>query len=167
MATKLLLIEDVEHLGRSGDLVTVKPGYARNLLIPSRKAVVADKRTLRLQAQLQEKRRQIAITDRKDSEELAARLAGQTVRTVVKVDHAGHMYGSVSTGDIVDLLQAQHGIVIEKRSIQLKHPIKEIGVTDIVMKLKEGVVAQFHLKVLAEGAEEETVEATTESAPSA
>lgn len=148
MATKLLLIDDVESLGRSGDIVTVKPGYARNYLLPQGLAIIADKSALRMQANLQEERRQKAIVDRKESEELATRLEGVMISTVVKVDHEGHMYGSVSAADIVHLMQEQTGIELEKRFIQLKHPIKETGVYTIQAKLKEGVTGSLTLKVV-------------------
>jgi large subunit ribosomal protein L9 len=155
MATKLLLIEDVEDLGRSGDIVSVKPGYARNRLVPMGSAIFADKNALRRQARLQEERLKKAAADKKEAEAVAAPLEGKTVKTVVKVDHDGHMYGSVSTTDIVHLIQEQLSIKIEKRYLQLAHPIKKTGLTTIVAKLPEGVTATFHVKVLAEGAEEE------------
>lgn len=147
MANKLLLIEDVESLGRSGDIVGVKPGYARNFLIPQGLAVVANKQALRMQARLQEERKKKAIVDRKDSEELSAKLEGQNLTTIVKVDQEGHMYGSVSTSDVADLLQQQMSIVLEKRDIQLKHAIKTTGIHTIHVKLKEGVTASFTLTV--------------------
>lgn len=163
MATQqLLLIKDVEHLGRSGDIVKVKAGYARNKLIPSKVARFADKNSLRLQAKLQEERRQKAIVDKKDAEEFAQKIFGKTIVTIVKVDHAGHMYGSVSVNDIIRLVEEQHAITLEKRSVQLKSPIKELGLFDLELRLSEGVQTKFHLKVVAEGAVEETPEETTE-----
>jgi len=147
--TKLLLIEDVEDLGRSGDVVTVRPGYARNFLLPQKVAVVADARTLRMQSRLQEERIKRAQNDKTESDELAAKLQGLQIETIVKVDHEGHMYGSVSALDIVHLIQAQ-GFSIEKRNIVLKHPIKEVGVTEISLKLKEGVESSITLKVVPE-----------------
>lgn len=149
MAAKLLLIEDVEDLGRSGDLVSVKPGFARNFLLPRGFAVVADKGTLRMQARLKEEREKQAIVDRQESEKIAAGINDVVLTKVVKVDQEGHMYGSVSNHDVADLLQAQN-IVLEKRSIALKHPIKETGVHKITVKLKEGVTATITLKVISE-----------------
>lgn len=164
MATKLLLIEDVENLGRSGEVVAVRPGYARNLLIPKRKALLASKQTLRMQAELQQKRQQQAIADKRDSEAVAEGINGKIVTALVKVDHGGHMYGSVSAHDIIELLQQQHGISLEKRNLQLKHPIKETGVFDIPVRLMEGVIATFHLKVISEhDAAQEAAAATTEA----
>src|SRR5438445_11042849 len=96
MAKQLLLLEDVEHLGRKGDVVNAKEGYAYNFLIPKGFALVASESALRRKTKLQEERRKIAETDRKESEELAVRLNGEALTFIVKVDHEGHMYGSVS-----------------------------------------------------------------------
>jgi large subunit ribosomal protein L9 len=150
MATQLLLIEDVEDLGHKGEIVNVRPGYARNFLLPQGLAVVADKRTLRMQERLKEERKQKAAVDKKESEEVAAKLQDATVTTVVKVDHEGHMYGSVSANDIVELLQDQMQVQLEKKNVQLKHPIKTTGVHPISIKLKEGVTTTFNLKVMSE-----------------
>lgn len=152
-ATKLLLIQDVEHLGRSGEIVSVKPGYARNKLLPSKLAILADKKSLRMQAKLQEERAKKAEADKAESETLKAKVETiATITTYVKVDHDGHMYGSVSTLDIVNLLQEQASLEFERRSIQLKHPIKKTGTFDIHLKLKEGVTADVKLVVEPESA---------------
>lgn len=153
MANKLLLIHDVDGLGRSGDVVSVKPGYSRNFLLPQGMAVVAEKHALRMQTRLQEERKKKAIVDLKESEELAIKIEVLTLSTNVKVDHDGHMYGSVSATDIVHILQEQAGITLEKRSIQLKHPLKETGVFTINLKLKEGITTSFKLKVVPEEVE--------------
>lgn len=150
MATKLLLIEDVEDLGRSGDIVSVRPGYARNFLLPNKFALVADRSALRMQARLQEERRKKAIQDKQEAVKMASEVEGKILTTIVKVDHDGHMYGSVSVTDIVHLMQEQAGIKIEKREIQLKHAIKETGVHTINLKLNEGVISSFTLKIVPE-----------------
>jgi large subunit ribosomal protein L9 len=149
MANKLLLLADVDALGRSGDVVSVRPGYARNFLLPQGLAVIANKHALRMQVRLQEERKKQALIDKAHSEELATRLQGMTLSTIVKVDHEGHMYGSVSAHDIAHLLKAE-GVEIEKRSIQLPHALKETGVHTIKIKLKEGVLSTFTLKVVPE-----------------
>ena len=146
MQNQLLLLEDVAHLGRSGDLVTVKPGYARNFLIPQKKAVVADKFALRLQARLMEERKKQAELDRVEAENYASRIAALEFTIEVKVDPDGKLYGSVGTVDIVKLLEKE-GITIEKSQVVLAHPIKVLGVYKIDLKLKEGVTASFSLQV--------------------
>lgn len=152
MAIKLLLIDDVESLGRQGQIVSVRPGFARNFLLPQQKAVLADANALRRQEKLKEERRKRSEVDLKESNAIAARMEGLVVTTTVKVDHEGNMYGSVSALDINKMLMDQHKIEIGKRDIQLKHPIKQVGDHKIVVKLKEGVEAAFTLSILVEGA---------------
>ena len=150
MANKLLLIKDVEDLGRSGDIVTVKPGFARNYLLPRGMAIVADKPSLRMQARLKAEREMQAALDKKEAETVASTIEGISLTKIVKVDHEGHMYGSVSTHDIVDLLLTNYNIVLEKSAVGLKHPIKTTGVHHVTIKLKEGVTASINVKVISD-----------------
>ena len=96
MRNQLLLIEDVEDLGRSGDVVSVKPGYSRNFLLPQKKAVVADKFTLRMQAKLKAERAKRAEIDRQEAESQAQKIEGMVLSIEVKVDPDGHMYVIIS-----------------------------------------------------------------------
>lgn len=153
MANKLLLIEDVENLGRSGDLVSVKPGFARNFLLPQGFAIPATKQALNMRKRLQEEREKKAIEDKAEAETIVGKLTDAVLTFIVKVDHEGHMYGSVTTADIVHQLAEKHNVHLEKRQIVLKHPVKELGVYTIPVKLKEGIMGSFSLKVISEEAE--------------
>ena len=84
---------------------------------------------------------------------MALQLQGETIETTVKVDHEGHMYGSVSQLDIVQLLKLKTGISLEKKMVHLKHPIKEVGVNAIPIRLKEGVEVEITLKIVPEVSE--------------
>ena len=150
MATKVLLKKDIRSLGQKGDIVSVRPGFARNFLCPEGMAIIAGKNTLQIQRQLQEEREKQVVIDKKESEEIASRIEGMTVLKVVKVDHEGHLYGSVTVADIQHLIQDKANVELEKHSIQLKHPIKVTGVQTITIKLKEGVIASCHIKVMSE-----------------
>lgn len=150
MRNQLLLIEDVEDLGRSGDIVSVKPGYSRNFLLPKKKAVIADKFTLRMQAKLKAERAKQAEIDRGEAEELAKKIDGMVLTIEVKVDPDGHMYGSVSATDIIHLFEKEQ-VKLERRNIVLTHPIKTLGNHPIQLKLKEGVPAKITLQVVGEG----------------
>ena len=148
--SKLILIEDVEDLGRSGDIVPVRPGFSRNFLLPQDiRCGCRSKRTAHA-GTFAGRARKKAIQDKKESEELAAHIEGKTLTTIVKVDHEGHMYGSVSASDIVHLIQEQGNLTVEKRAIIMKHALKEIGVHQLAIKLKEGVTAAFTLKIVPE-----------------
>lgn len=147
---KLLLVEDVEHLGRSGDIVTVRPGYARNFLLPQGFGIIADKQALSMQSRLQEERKKRALVDKKEAEVLAKSLEEITLSTKVKIDQEGRMYGSVSALDVIHMLKEQHNIALEKKAVQLKHAIKETGVYPLTIKLKEEVVTKITLEVIPE-----------------
>lgn len=164
MAIKLLLVQDVEDLGRSGDVVNVREGYARNYILPKRLGVIADNNALRRQEALQEARKQQAVTDKAGADALAKTLEAIVLEAEVKVDPEGHMYGSVSQQDIIKLIQDQKNLTVEKRYIVMKHPIKEVGIHRIEFKLKEGVTAFCTLKIAPEGVD---LEAAIEQAKEA
>ncbi len=149
MKNQLLLLEDLANYGRKGDLVRVKPGFARNFLLPQKKALIADNSVVKIQAKLKEERAQQSIRDKKDAEEIRARIEHLVITHVVKVDPDGHMYGSVTAKHIVDLL-AEQGVQIERRMVSLDQSIKTVGVHTVNLKLKEGVTAFFNLKIEAD-----------------
>jgi large subunit ribosomal protein L9 len=164
MANKVLLVKDVENLGRKGQVVSARPGYIRNYLVPQGFGVLATAHALRLQAQLQAERERQAMEDRQHAEAAAAKMMEVVLVAEVKVDPDGHMYGSVSSADIIHMLQEQAGLEVERRSVQLKHSIKETGVHNILFKLNEGVTAEIKLKVIAEGTAEDAVEESNATA---
>lgn len=147
MPVKVLLIEDVEDLGISGELVSVKPGYARNYLLPQELGIRPDKHALQMQVRLQEVRRKKAEVDREESVKISQKLEGQILTTIVKVDEEGRMYGSVSAADIRNLIEETYTLVLLKKAVQLKHPIKETGEYTISVRLKENVECTLKLNV--------------------
>lgn len=147
---QLLLLEDVTNLGRKGELATAKPGFIRNFLLPQKKAVIADKRTIRMQERLKEERAKQAIEDKKEAEAFAARMKDKTLTVTLKNDSQGHLYGSVSTADIVKILESQEGMKIERKNVIMPKPIKMVGVHEVHLKLKEDVPASFKLKIEGE-----------------
>lgn len=150
MKNQLLLLEDVDGVGRSGDIVSVKPGFARNCLIPQKKAVVAEKHLVRLQERLKEDRAKKAVTDKADAMALAKNLEGQSLKVTMKFDAEGHMYGSVTAHEIVALFKDQLNVDLEKRNVLLHKGIKSSGVHEIELKLKEGVPAKILLEIVPE-----------------
>lgn len=146
---QLLLLKDVEQLGRSGDIVSVKRGYAWNYLIPTGRAVFPDKRTLRKQANLKEEREQQANLDREEAVLIAKKLEEVSLEISVKVDPDGHMYGSVKPQDIVLLLQEKEQILLDRRNV-LTPTLKALGSYKISLALKENIPAQFTLHIVKE-----------------
>ena len=156
MRKKLLLLEDVDGLGRSGEIVTAKPGFVRNFLLPKKKALFADKNALKIQEKLKVERAKLADIDRKESESYAAKLKELVLVQEVKVDPDGKMYGSVTQMEIVALLQ-NAGHQLERRNLLLHHPIKTLGTHSVMLRLKEGVEAEVQLHVKVEGRDEVVV----------
>ncbi len=164
MKQQLLLLQDVDALGQKGDIVTARPGYVRNFLLPKGFAVIASKNTIRKQEALRAERAKQAIVDRRESEELAIQIEGTSLEIRVKVDPEGHMYGSVSAADIAQLFQ-EKGLPVDKKSVMVNKPIKQTGSHKISLKLKEGVTATCQLSILPEGIVAAGIEAVTAPLP--
>lgn len=157
---EIILKETIDTLGLEGDIVKVKPGYARNYLIPQSKAVAVNKATL---ARL--KHEQQAINDRRDIEQrkaeaLAAKLEAKTVTLTRRAGSEGRLFGSVGTKDIAEQL-AEMAITIDRRSIMLSDPIKNMGSTKVTVKVGYQMTTQLTVMVKGEGVEEAQEEVTT------
>jgi large subunit ribosomal protein L9 len=153
MKQQYLLIDDVEDVGRSGELISVKSGFARNYLLPRSLAVPASAHTLRMQVKLVEERAKKAAVDKKEAEDQAAKFQGLVLKITVKVDPEGHMYGSVGASDIIELF-SKEGIAVGKRNIGLNKPIKTTGVHPMTLKLKEDVTCAYSLEIIGEQVQE-------------
>jgi large subunit ribosomal protein L9 len=133
-AVELILLQRVEKLGQMGDVVKVKPGYARNFLLPQKKALRAskdnraifDKQRAQLEAQ--------NIKRREEAERLAERVVGLTVVIIRQAGEAGSLYGSVSGRDIADAATAG-GLTINRTQVILEHPIKSLGLAKVRVSL--------------------------------
>ncbi|AAP05557.1 50S ribosomal protein L9 [Chlamydia caviae] len=150
MKQQLLLLEDVDGLGRSGDIVTARPGYVRNYLMPQKKAVIAGAGTLRLQAKLKEERLLRAAEDRAESEKLAEALRDVILEFQVRVDPDNNMYGSVTISDIIDEAAKKNIILTRKNFPHSHYAIKNLGKKSVPLKLKEDVTATLFVEVSSE-----------------
>jgi large subunit ribosomal protein L9 len=133
-AVELILLQRVEKLGQMGDKVKVKPGYARNFLLPQKKALRANKENL---ARFEQQRAQLEaqnIKRREEAERLAERVGGLTVVIIRQAGESGSLYGSVSARDIADAATAA-GLTINRTQVVLEHPIKTLGVTQVRVAL--------------------------------
>ncbi|MCM2276795.1 MAG: 50S ribosomal protein L9 [Oligoflexia bacterium] len=145
----VILRENVEHLGRIGDLVNVTEGYARNYLLPRKLVAVAEEGNVKMienQKKALEKKR---AAQRATSEELAKKMGEFSCTISRKVGEHDKLFGSVSTADIADALK-KAGYNIKKSAIQLEHPIKALGVHPVVIKLEPEVEATVKVWVVKE-----------------
>jgi large subunit ribosomal protein L9 len=145
--TKIILREDVHGLGHAGSVVSVRPGYARNFLLPEGKAVLATEAGVK---QVEHHQRVIAervAREMKGHQGIKARLEGLKLSIAVQVGEEGKLFGSVTAREIADLIAAQ-GVTIDRKTIQLSEPIKEAGTHTVALRLHRDVVAQVRLEVV-------------------
>ena len=148
---RLILREAVEHLGRTGDLVTVKPGYARNYLIPrglAYRATEANVRRIEEERRIREERARRAYLE---ASRQASRLDGLALRFTARASEEGTLYGSVSARDILERAeQVDLGFDLDRRSVQLDEPIKTVGEHVVPLRLHAGVESEIRVIVEAE-----------------
>ena len=131
---KLLLLKDVDGLGKPGELVNVSPGYARNYLFPRNLAAEPTPQALRRVEAGRRKVTREADRLKKEGEEVAKTLENCSVNIPVRVAEGGHLFGSVSAGDIVRSLAAD-GRKVDEAWLRLERPIKEVGIYDVPVVL--------------------------------
>jgi len=146
---KLILREDVDNLGRGGDVVDVKPGYGRNFLLPRGLAVAANPKNLREIDHQKAVATAKAVKLKASAEAIAKRLAATPVTLKRKVGEQDKLFGSVTALDIAEALAAR-GLEIDRRSIDLAEPIKTLGDFEVGVKLHHDVVGKAKVKVEAE-----------------
>ncbi len=150
---EVILKATVDNLGMEGDIVKVKPGYARNYLIPQNKAEVVNKSSLARLKQQQQAIEARKAEEKKAAEKLAAKLEKITITIERMVGEDNRLFGSVSTKDIAEYL-ADKGIEIDRKAILLNDPIKELGERKINVKVGYQMTAPLSVLVVPEGGEE-------------
>ncbi len=146
MGMKVVLMEDVDDVGRVGDVVTVKGGFGRNYLIPQGKAAPATKANLASVAARRKVHEAESAKARSESEAIAARIAALSVSITRKVGEADTLYGSVTSADIASALAAR-GVVVDKRRIHLNEPLKALGEFRVPIRLHGDVTAELRVSV--------------------
>ena len=146
---EVILREDVRTLGKAGDLVKVKPGYARNFLLPQGLAYEATEGN-RKRILAEAKARASRLAEEKSGAETIARaLGGVSITLARKAGEGERLFGSITAQDVADALAAK-GHAVDKRKIELEHPIKTIGHHTVPVRLHHEVMAEVRLTVVAE-----------------
>lgn len=148
-AVKVILREDVEGVGKRGDVVEVSKGYARNFLEPRRLALPASEGAA---AQAQAMRRARDIKDakaREAAEEVAKVLVARTIEITARAGGGGRLFGSVTTSEVADAVQEQTGIELDRRDLHLEEHIKEVGTHMVTARLHSDVQFPITIEVVA------------------
>jgi large subunit ribosomal protein L9 len=146
---QVILREDIDKLGKIGDMVKVADGYARNFLVPNKKAIEATPKNVHA---MDHAKKMVSDRLRKVKKEAAAE--ADTIKALMitikaKTGEEGKLFGSVTTMDIAEAAKAQ-GVLIDKRKIVLEEPIKRLGDFTITVKLHADITADFKVTVIAE-----------------
>ncbi len=146
---KIILKSDVKSLGQTGEVISVKDGYARNFLIPKGLAVEANTKNIKA---LEHEKQKIQETAKKiisSAENLSSKLSDMTLIIKAKAGEEEKLFGSITAMDISEALK-DHGIDIDKKRIQLEEPIKRLGEYLINMKIYQNVSAKLKVNVISE-----------------
>lgn len=148
----VLLLEDYEALGEVGEIVDVRPGYARNYLIPTGIGTVPTAAAL----QMVERAKKVAAEQRAhraaELTELAAALADRSITLEQRASEEGHLFGSVGVAAIVEALKAS-GLAVTEKMVQLEEPIKELGIFNVPIKLSAEQIVELRVWVVEPTAE--------------
>ena len=138
---QVIMLKDVKGVGKAGEVIKVSDGYARNLLIPKKVAMEATDANLKV---LDRKRKEIESQRELDfarAQVIKAQIEEKTVNLATKAGESGRLFGAITSKDIAEILEKEQGIVIDKKKITLDSPIKQVGLTQVEVKLFPGVSA--------------------------
>lgn len=147
---KVILIEDVNGLGKKGELVKASDGYARNFLFPKKKAIEATKGSLKALESRNETEKKKKDRELEAAKELAVRIESGIVNIKAKAGEGGKLFGSVTSKEVVLKLKEQHNIKIDKRKLNMSEHIKEIGDKTVGVKIYPGVIGKIRVCVSEE-----------------
>ena len=147
---KVVLREDVDHLGFKGEILEVADGYARNFLVPRGLAMRASKGSVAQAASMRRNRDARDRREREAAEGVATQLRGKRVEVKARAGEAGKLFGSVTAADLADAIHAQLGVDVDRRRVQLEEPIKELGDVEVAVRLHAVVDASVTIAVVSQ-----------------
>ena len=151
---EVILLERIENLGQMGDVVQVKPGFARNYLLPQGKALRSNKQNLAIFEQQRAQLEAENLTRRNEAEAVAKKLEGATIVIIRQAGDSGQIYGSVRSGDISEVVTAS-GTTVNRAQVVLDRPIKMLGLHEIRLRLHPEVSVHVTVNVARSEAEAE------------
>ncbi len=148
---QVVLRDDVENLGQKGDLVDVKDGYARNFLVPRGLAISATRGVVRQSEAMRRNRDVRGRREREAAQAIATLLDGRVLTITARAGEGGKLFGSVGAADVAEALASQLGAEVDRRSVALADPWKEIGTYEVTVRLHPDVVPSITVNVVGGG----------------
>ena len=147
---RVVLRDDVENIGRKGDLIEVTDGFARNYLVPRGLAMKATKGVVQQADAMRRNREARDARDRDAAQALADQLSGRRIELRARAGEGGRLFGSVTSADVADAVRAQTGVELDRRKTQLAEPLKELGAVEVPVKLHSDVEVTLTVDVVPE-----------------
>jgi large subunit ribosomal protein L9 len=146
---KIVLREDVDRLGKKGDLLEVAPGYARNYLVPRGLAIVASRGAEKQAAAMRRNRDVRDTREREQAQALVAQLTAAPVLVTARAGEGGKLFGSVTSADIAAAIESTSGVTVDRRKVSLDEPIKALGTSEVEVALHTDVKVTVTVEVVA------------------
>lgn len=145
---KIILLQDIKGVGKKDEVINASDGYARNFLLPKKMGVEANAENMSKLKAKQDSNQYKKSVEKEKAEKIAEKLKNITLKISVKSGENQKIFGSITAKEIAENLKEQYKIEIDKKKIDLKEPIKVLGVRTVSIKLFEGVVATLKVQVL-------------------
>lgn len=147
---KVILLTDIKGVGKKDQIINASDGYARNFLLPKNMAVPADAENMSKLKARENSRQYKKDQDKENAKKIAEQLSKIIIKVKVKVGENGKIFGGVSSKEIAEILKKDHNIEIDKKKVELKEPIKVLGITNVKIKLYEGIYGIVKVDLLPE-----------------
>lgn len=144
---KVILTSDVEKLGKAGEMVNAKTGFARNFLLPNKLAVQATKENIKIWEEKQAELRAIERENIKNANELKEKIENTKVKIIAKTGEGDRLFGSITSMDIEKALKEQHDLDVDKKKIEMKDNIKSLGTFSVIIKVYPDINANLEVIV--------------------
>lgn len=147
---KVILLQDIKNVGRKDEIINASDGYARNFLFPKKMAVEANKENMAKLKSRENSKQYKKDQEKQEAQELADKISKIMIKVHVKVGESGKIFGGVSSKEIADILKKEHNIEVDKKKVELKEAIKVLGITNVKIRLYEGIYGNLKVDVLPE-----------------
>ena len=144
---KVILTSDVDKLGKAGEMVNAKTGFARNFLLPNKLAVQATKENIKIWEEKQAELRAIERENIKNANELKEKIENTKVKIIAKTGEGDRLFGSITSMDIEKALKEQQGLDVDKKKIEMKDNIKSLGTFNVIVKVYPDINANLEVIV--------------------
>lgn len=147
---KVILLDNIKGVGKKDEIINASDGYARNFLLPKKLAVEANSANMSKLKAKQDSNQYRKNVEKEEAQKIAEKLKGILLKISVKAGENGKIFGSITSKEIAENLKSQYQIEVDKKKIELKEPIKTLGIFTVQIRLYEGVVGNLKVQMISQ-----------------